>query len=532
MHFAYAGTWVKPSTDPGVPGHDSFYHIKMAALLPEVGLVHEFPWLEYVYFTDEGKTFISHHYGFHVLLAPFVHLSKTVTGDYLPGARWAIATLCGINLILLFGLLRMERVPWRWFWLIVFVLLPYHYFTRHAYVRAIAPSLVCMLLLLWCLFRGYRWRAALMIAIYIHVYAGGIMYAPVIVVIWLICHAIAPMYPDRYDWKTAVVTLLGWTAAMLIHPYANGMIEFLKVQVLGSGLSPDISVGREWKPYSDTWWFANLAGVILSLWVIAVFLRLARGGKANARELTLLALNIFFFAFTLKARRFVEYWPVFAMLSAATLSGPVIRPLAEQMSERLQSKGHRRQRVAGVVAVGICVLATFALANWSYPWVDVRNSVHCNYDIDQAREALTFLQENSAEGSIVFTDDWDVFPLYFYLNHHNHYIVGLDPKFTQQRDPELWERYVKISRGQIPGQIYVGEDGDPDRPRTRGTPVVLEDIRTHFKAQFVITDPQHKELARKLDEAPEFAELIYPPGRYAEVKNAPYVIFAIKSEGS
>ena len=87
MHFCDGGTGGVLGDERGVPGHDSFYHIKMAELLPQRGLLHQFEWLKFCYFTDEGQDFVSHHYGFHVLLAPFVALSQRLTGDTLAGAE-------------------------------------------------------------------------------------------------------------------------------------------------------------------------------------------------------------------------------------------------------------------------------------------------------------------------------------------------------------------------------------------------------------------------------------------------------------
>ncbi|MCH8242842.1 MAG: hypothetical protein IH897_09555, partial [Planctomycetes bacterium] len=113
MHFFYAGTGGVLGDERGVPGHDSFYHIKMAELLPQRGLLHQFEWLKFCYFTDEGQDFVSHHYGFHVLLAPFVALSQRLTGDTLPGARWAVMTMFGLNLVLFNLLLISEGVRWR-----------------------------------------------------------------------------------------------------------------------------------------------------------------------------------------------------------------------------------------------------------------------------------------------------------------------------------------------------------------------------------------------------------------------------------
>jgi hypothetical protein len=153
--------------------------------------------------------------------------------------------------------------------------------------------------------------------------------------------------------------------------------------------------------------------------------------------------------------------------------------------------------------------------------------LRCYYDLDAVRSAMTFLQEDSRPGDIVFTDDWDIFPPFFYYNRHNHFIVGLDPKFTHQRDPDLWNRYVKISRGQVPATIRLAsttEDAD------RAT-VALDDIRTHFRARYVVADRDHRALSDALHRAPELAELVYPASDYEEAREAPYVIFRMRDPG-
>ena len=88
----------------------------LSALLGTHGLVDEFPWLRYVYFTEQGQDFVSHHVGFHVLIFPFVQASYWLTGDYLDGGRWAMCTFLGLNLVLFNLLLHTGRVPWRWLW--------------------------------------------------------------------------------------------------------------------------------------------------------------------------------------------------------------------------------------------------------------------------------------------------------------------------------------------------------------------------------------------------------------------------------
>jgi hypothetical protein len=137
---------------------------------------------------------------------------------------------------------------------------------------------------------------------------------------------------------------------------------------------------------------------------------------------------------------------------------------------------------------------------------------------------MGFLQANSQPGDLVFTDDWDIFPVFFYHNRYNRYIVGLDPKFTHQRDPDLWNRYVKISRGEVPSTIELASsNGDGER----GT-VALEDIREEFRAQYVIADQDHHALADALIKSPELAELIYPSTDYEIARKEPYIVFRIR----
>jgi hypothetical protein len=219
---------------------------------------------------------------------------------------------------------------------------------------------------------------------------------------------------------------------------------------------------------------------------------------------------------------------VFCLLSAAFLTAPLIERLA-RWCDRLVDPGGRglapwlRRLAAVFVTTGM-----IAIVYAAPPWRAVRQSSRCDYNLPAVRQAMTFLKGNSAPGDVVFTDDWDIFPVYFYYNSHNHYIVGLDPKFTQFRRPVLWERYVKVSRGIVPADATVKVRDESGQQRTEKIRVTLEDIRDHFGASFVVTDRDHKRFAAKLADRSDLAELIYPSSSYAESKDAPYLVFRIR----
>ena len=665
MTYFYQSSARSAGDELGVPGHDSYYHIKMAALLPQVGIVHDLPWLQYAYFRQEGHEFVSHHFGFHVLLMPFVHLSQWLTGDFLAGGRWAAATFFGLNLVLFNLLLRAGNVPYRWGWLVIFLLMPDQFFMRHSLVRAIGASLLFMQLLLLLLFKGrYVW-AALVAALYVQLYLGAVMFGPLLVGLYALAQVLGPADDRRFPWRMVAWTAGGWALGVVSYPYFSGMLEFLILQVTKTGLAPDIEVGQEWNPYVNTWWFLSMSAVPAVVWAGAVCLRMRRGPRLNAQELALLLINFAFLLLTFKARRFIEYWPPFCVISAAYLSAPVLVGLPALIPTLRPGETLRRNWTAwpilGLVAACIGYLlwkgsdrpdAPAVLADWrswaamlallllpalTQVWATQRSGEHgqvpvlrlaalpataavvfgclallvhfkfglqnlpaarlgarplwclvaalyviapaayyltrrpaeasqsapvlvptaaivlvglglfgatlsvgssqirsvseqmrTGFNLPAMREALKFVEQNSNPGDIVFTDDWDIFPAYFYHNSHNYYIVGLDPKFTHARRPDLWERYMRITRGETPKKSVVKLTAPDGQTRQETISIDLKDIRTEFKARFVICDDDHQSFASKLARDRNLAELVYPCKTYAACRNAPFLVFRIR----
>ncbi len=599
----------------GLPGHDSFYHTKMAAMLPEWGLVERFDWLRFVYFTQKTDEFVSHHYGYHAAMVPFVLASKALTGDYLAGGRWSTEFFFGVVLAIYNLLLRQAGIRRRGVWLLLFFALPSQFYSRHAFVRAISPSLAFMLAICWLAFSRRHVLLALAVAGYTHLYLGAVMYSPVIVASFALACVLGRGGFRQFPVAAVLAGVIGWALGAVTHPYAGGMIDFLRLQVFATGLDPNIEVGSEWKSYSNLWWFVrHQAGVVLGVWTIAVIIRARRGPRLTAGETALLILHFAFLLLTFKARRFIEYWPAFCLLSAAVLAGPwldralawlfdepkgqpssasippqVVTPagaVATQPSiatdwmglafalalvaglvwiAAYQKGGHaielarawplsmalvvyaiwrsscvrvaaanaRQRRVIRLRDGLVAAAAVIALAiPSSKMWLDVRRSAENVHDLENLRPAMAYLVQNSNPGDVVFTTDWDDFPVFFYLNSHNYYVVGLDPKFTHERRPDLWERYVRITRGQVPRTSKVKMFDAAGRSYMEKLRVEISDIREHFQARYVVTDRDHKSIAQKLARQKSLAQLVYPEGGYDELKDEPYLIFRISDAGT
>ncbi|MCZ6652509.1 MAG: hypothetical protein O7D91_05710, partial [Planctomycetota bacterium] len=128
--------------------------------------------------------------------------------------------------------------------------------------------------------------------------------------------------------------------------------------------------------------------------------------------------------------------------------------------------------------------------------------------------AMAFLQENTPPGSLVFADDWDEFPMYFYYNHHNDYVCGLDPQFTNSIDPVLWKRFCVITQGKSPRTSTVKvrvREGPYLLVRQQAFRIQISDIKTEFGADYVLVDKGHQSFYTKLKAEPDLFEHIYPP---------------------
>lgn len=468
-------------------GADSFYHVKMALMLPEVGYLTHFPWLQWTIFRDQ---FVSHHYGFQTLLAPWVWASQLFTGSPVAGAKLASVTAAGLTSALFFRLLRQRSIPHALFWTALLTWLPWHYWMRLTYIRAPMVALPLLLLATSALLARRTKLCGLLAFLFVQVYFGAVVF--ILLPAAFIMGRILAGEANRHDVGLLVWTTLGLAAGFVINPYFPENIAFMKIQLFDTGLGAIVRVGNEWRPL-DTWSLLIMSAPLLALWGGGLLLYLQRGTRPDGSTLALLFLNAGFLILTLKARRFVEYWPLFALLNAADLARFSAHTFATQ---RYKLSGWPAQ---GTVAAGLLV-ALVGVPNLTKAYRVMQKDL----TPPPLVQAMAYLENNSAPGSLVLTDDWDQFPMCFYLNTHNRYAVGLDPAFTAAPYPELWERYRLLTSGRAPAPLDV-RFTVLEKKEAR-----WEDIRDYFHADYIVVRDDHAKFARKLRERADLFTLVYP----------------------
>lgn len=500
MGYVQSGSW-------GLKD-DGYYHVKMARLLPELGYVQSFPWLHWTIFRDQ---FISHHHGFQTLLLPFVWIAEQTTGDPTLGGKAAAIFAMGATFALCSVVLRRLTVPHRFLWLVLIGAMPWHFWLRQSYVRAPIVALPLLLLaVLWHL-RGRTLAIGILAFLFTQAYGGGVLYPLVSIAFfgaaWLNGDSL------RVPFKQCLYSVIGVLLGLVINPYFPANFSFLFTQLFVTGLGASNDVGSEWKSY-QSWHLLTHAGILGAVFLGCLLRRLQAAVPTSREELALFLLNVIFLILTMKSRRFVEYWPMFALLSAAAFCAQARRG-ARPAPGSVFAWTDFTSRPVKVIA-GIAVLAG-AIPNLSL----TRANMESSHNVRALEAAMDFLEKNSPPRSIVFTDDWDTFPVCFYYNHYNRYIVGLDPEFTRTKYPALWERYRLITRAELPAQLTESRDPEGGRDVTYG------DIATRFQADYVLVADDHRPLYKALRARPDEFTIIYPPEWKSNTAQPAVAIFAV-----
>ena len=228
-------------------GNDSYYHLRMARLLPELGFLQAFPWLHWTIFRDQ---FVSHHHGFHVLLLPLVWLSERLTGELILGGKAATVIAAGATFALLAVLLRELRAPRPWLWLLLLCCAPWHFWLRLSYVRAPIVALPLLLLALLLTLRRQAVAIAVLAFVFTHVYGGAVLF-PLIPGAFVAASLLGGQ-PWRGYLGCLAGALVGVLLGLVVNPYFPANFAFLFTQLFETGLGAPSDAGSEWKTF-DAW---------------------------------------------------------------------------------------------------------------------------------------------------------------------------------------------------------------------------------------------------------------------------------------
>jgi hypothetical protein len=464
---------------PDLPDNDGFYHIKLAWLMRTEGLKPDFPWLPLSILNE--REFYDHHFLFHVALIPFTF------GDLLLGAKWAAVTFASLAFLAVWYLFYRQQVPLAWLWALGLLGVSDAFLYRMSITRAQSLSLAVLALgLTWMLEGKYR-RLAVLAFFYVWMYDAF----PLLLALAVMYLLAVALIEHRLEYRPLLWVGIGITLGMVFNPYFPSNLIFTYHHLLPKLLgATSVSVGNEWYPYETLQLLKNSLPALVAFTSGSLALGLA-GRKMDLRTATSLLIALLFGLMLFQARRFVEYFPPFALIFAAFAWTPLF--VDPQPDSNHQVDLPRPHFLAGLQANLTLILLALAVSAGvikSIPVAQVQMQKSKPYGLYAGASA--WLVQNTSAGDLVFQTDWDDFPRLFFYNTHNTYLAGLDPTYMQLYDADLYDTWVKITRGEVeqPSKI----------------------IASRFSARYIHSDLNHKNFIRLATDDPGLKE-VYRDGQ-------------------
>jgi hypothetical protein len=408
-----------------IPDSDSYYHLAVARLYAEEGLVGSLDWTRMsVFATTLGDKELL----FHVLLVPFASL---MPGEV--GGRIALALLSAVIATLLarLGLAFAGRggllLP-----LVVFVGSPYFY-ARAFRLRPELLALILLLVALELLARRRRHALAMVSA------AFALSYTALHVLPALVIAACLYWWlrERRLDLATPAWCVAGTLAGVLLHPHFPDNVAIWRLQNVSFFLHKgQLDVGREIFAPS----LSGMAALNAGFWLAAVVLLVgARRDEASPRrddfqrigESFAIAAALFFVLFT-RMERMVTYFVPFASVAVLALLAGSGRHLA--------TLRFRALRVPIAVALAACSLAGVP----RFLEFTARVSSNPSVESDWKEIAATI-----PPGARVAAH-WGPTGFLVWFAPQGRYLNVLDPLFMFESSPATWDAQRRMFEGAEP----------------------------------------------------------------------------------
>jgi hypothetical protein len=401
---------------------DTDYHLAVARLIRERGILHAFPWTPF--------SLLAEHYAdkellFHLLMVPFAHVTPATAASIT-------GTIVGALMLgALFFVLTRERVSYAAIWAVVPLLASSAFVYRFSLVRPHLLSIALALVVLWAASRERLRVLALASVVYPWAYVAWQL--PVVLAI--LAEVARALTGRRPGWRGPAVALGAVAVGVALHPNASNLLRFNWVTLVDIllknawGARTGFELGDEFRSFTGAEWVTLLVPPTLMA-VGAVVL----AWKRRREDVVPLAFALVATAFgllTLRTARFAEYFVPFSVAAFALV--------ASRLGGRLDA----RKVLFGTLA--ICLAVT---AKESYELLQRM----------EAREPRLSGEEASAmraripPGAQVFTCEWGLTGTLMLALPERKFIVALDPTLFSVNDPALYELWYRLPR-EAPPQL-------------------------------------------------------------------------------
>jgi hypothetical protein len=303
---------------------------------------------------------------------------------------------------------------------------------------------------------------------------------PLIIVFSLAYGVSVYLSERRIDLWAVLASFTGAVAGIVINPYfprnLSLLYEHSLMKVTGEYT---VSVGIEWYTY-ESFYMVTSSAMAFAIFFLGLTAFNYRDRLRDLKPLFFLIASTVLLLMSIRWRRFMEYFPPFAVLFGAFTISSKLATLDRAWFHNKRDRVIASLAAAVVVVVGAATLVSTVL--------QARTEVKEETDPYTWRGASQYLGSHAEPGSLVFNTNWDTFPALFYYNPQFGYVAGLDPTYLHDSDPDRWRLYESINAG--------------DREDA------ARQIREQFGAAYVVTENGDSNFLSTAEDDPGF-ERVY-----------------------
>jgi hypothetical protein len=413
---------------PAILDNDGYYHIRWSAMLREsFPNIPEFKALPLT--TLDEKRYVDHHYLYHVMLFPFT------LGDLRTGAKIAAVVFSSLAIGSLFALFWFYRIKWRWFWLAPLIASSEPFLYRMSMTRAPALSLALLGIGTFLILT----RRFVLLGLLSFAFAWSYSMFPLMIVFALAYGVTIYLSERRIDLWAVLASATGAVAGMIVNPYfpRNVLLLYEHSLMKVSG-KYTVDVGIEWYTY-ESFYMVTSSAVAFAIFFLGLAAFNYRDRLRDPKPLFFLIVSTVLLLMTIRWRRFMEYFPPFAVVFGAFSIAPKLASL-----DLAWLRSRRDRAIASIAAAVVVVVSVATMVSTV---LQARNEVKEETDPYTWRDASQYIGSHAEPGSLVFNTNWDTFPALFYYNPQFGYVSGLDPTYLHDSDPDRWRLYESINAG-------------------------------------------------------------------------------------
>lgn len=486
---------------------DPFFHIRFAEIFRERGITAftNFHWLYFSKISQNQSYFIYYNFLFYVILLPLTFVKPLFFGLKLYGVISA-----SLSFSILYYFLYRIKINNPFFWVMgLFSVLNYGSVARFLVMRPFTLAPVLLLLLLYFSYKKKYLAIFALSVIYFFWHTATFFFPVAIVGIYSIFEN---FYGKKLDWKLIATPLIGITISFLATLlFAPGLFIYMKNIIFGvlydTVVGKSINLAEGGEVYSaNVFDFIRANTIIIALLIIACtfefFYYIARKKKKIETEnaefisgrimrTSLFFLSICFLLGTFFSKRNGDFFLIFSTVYIA-VAGNIF----------INSVKIRLDLIKKSIKWGLVVTIVFIFIG---NFIFLHDQISSGGAYDSIQGTAEWLKTNTKEGEVVFNPTWNWFTLLFYYNTHNNYIVGIEPRFLYDYNPQLYWTWWNISqKGYICSQPECSDIQNQQTYSLRNDErkkiwynkegnAVADAIANNFKSHYIVTS---KEFAR------------------------------------